>query len=73
MLLINGQKVSEVICLSCLKRWTAARPVETPLINLECPNCHAIGAAIETGETDTAETLLRKAAENENVDCDSGV
>ena len=61
MILVNGNKVSEVICLSCLFRWTAARPVETPLVNLECPGCGCIGGAIETGETRVAEELIRQA------------
>lgn len=60
MILINGMKVSEVICLFCLHRWTAARPVDVPLTALECPGCGAHGAAIETGETNTAEGLIRQ-------------
>lgn len=44
-------KTSEVICLSCLKRWVAVRPVETLLKNLECPRCGLQGCVIETGET----------------------
>lgn len=43
-------KVSEVICLCCLHRWIAVRPVGTLLIELECPKCHEQGATIETGE-----------------------
>lgn len=42
--------VSEVICLTCLKRWIAVRPVETKLKDLECPYCYKQGYAIETGE-----------------------
>ena len=61
MILINGQKVSEVICLSCLNRWIAARPIETKLSALECPGCNQVGAAIETGETTTDEELIRLA------------
>ena len=59
--LINGHKVSEVICLLCLHRWTAARPVQTMLADLECPGCHQRGNAIETGEDLTAEVLIRMA------------
>lgn len=61
MLLINGQKVSQVVCLNCHRRWIAARPVETKLTDLECPDCGCQGDAIETGETSIAEDLLRKA------------
>lgn len=43
-------KVSEVVCLKCLKRWIAVRPNETMLVDLECPECGAVGFAIETGE-----------------------
>lgn len=43
-------KVSEVICLSCLNRWIAVRPVGTKLKELECPYCHTQGFVIETGE-----------------------
>lgn len=43
-------KVSEVVCLSCLKRWISVRPVGTGLKELECPCCHKQGFAIETGE-----------------------
>lgn len=43
-------KVSEVICVFCLKRWIAVRPVVTRLIELECPCCHKQGYVIETGE-----------------------
>ena len=43
-------KVSEVNCLSCLKRWIAVRPVVTRLIELECPYCYKQGYVIETGE-----------------------
>lgn len=66
MLIINGNKVSQVICLGCFRRWIAARPVETRLDQLECPACHKIGLAIETGETSTAEDLLRQASEAVN-------
>lgn len=64
MLLIGGHKVSEVICLSCLKRWKAARPIEIRLDALECPGCGSIGYAIETGETAVAEELLQDARDN---------
>lgn len=43
-------KVSEVICLNCLKRWVSVRPEETRLNQLECPNCKNTGFTIETGE-----------------------
>ena len=62
MLLINENKVSEVICLKCLYRWIAARPTETRLNELECPMCGNKGYAIETGETTVAEDLINKAS-----------
>ena len=43
-------KVSEVICVGCLKRWLAVRPEITKLMDLTCPNCRMHGAVIETGE-----------------------
>lgn len=43
-------KVSEVICLSCLHRWIAVRPMGTLLKNLECSQCFKRGYVIETGE-----------------------
>ena len=43
-------KVSEVICIKCLHRWIAVRPVITKLKNLECVGCHEQGYVIETGE-----------------------
>lgn len=61
MLLINGQKVSQVCCLNCHRRWIAARPVETLLAELECPDCGMLGDVIETGEVNVAEELIRKA------------
>lgn len=42
-------KVSEVVCLKCLHRWIAVRPVGTKLKQLECPECGGF-YAIETGE-----------------------
>lgn len=42
-------KVSEVICVKCLKRWICVRPSKTLLIELECPNCGS-GYVIETGQ-----------------------
>ncbi len=42
-------KNSIVICLKCYRRWTACRPQETLLKDLECPKCGK-GFVIETGE-----------------------
>ena len=42
-------KVSEVICINCKYRWIAARPTDTLLKNLECPQCRLQGYVIETG------------------------
>lgn len=63
MVIINSNKVSQVICLSCYRRWIAARHVDTRLDELECPDCHQQGLAIETGETSIAEELLKQALE----------
>ena len=41
--------VSEVVCLKCLKRWIAVRPIKTLLKNIECATCGR-GFVIETGE-----------------------
>jgi len=61
MLIVNENKVSQVICLRCFRRWIAARPVGTRLNELECPDCGQQGFAIETGETCVAEDLLKQA------------
>lgn len=61
MIIVNGNKVSQVICLGCFRRWLAARPIDTSLVELECPSCHEQGLAIETGETGVAEELIRQA------------
>lgn len=65
MIFVNGHKVSQVICLSCFRRWIAARPIDTRLDELECPDCHQHGIAIETGETSVAEELLKQIKEQE--------
>ena len=67
MIFVNGHKVSQVICLSCFRRWIAARPIDTRLDELECPDCHQQGFAIETGETSVAEELLRQTKEQEGL------
>jgi len=43
-------KVSEVICVKCLHRWIAVRPIECRLKDLECAGCGEQGYVIETGE-----------------------
>lgn len=43
-------KVSAVECRNCGKRWTAVRPEETRIYELECPLCGKIGYTRETGE-----------------------
>lgn len=63
MILINDNKVSEVICLNCMRRWISARPVGTRLPDLECPGCGLQGWAIETGETTIAEDLMHRVEE----------
>ena len=65
MLLIGENKVSEVICLHCLKRWKACRAIQTRLYDLECPYCSSVGFVIETGETSTCEELLEMAREGQ--------
>ena len=47
---MKPHKVSEVVCLKCLRRWISVRPEETQLKVLECPYCDGIGFVIETGE-----------------------
>lgn len=42
--------VSIVMCTNCGKRWTAVRPEDTRIYELECPLCGKIGSAKETGE-----------------------
>lgn len=42
--------VQECICLKCLYRWIAVRPVGTKLSDLECPMCHQVWYVIGTGE-----------------------
>jgi len=42
-------KVSEVVCLKCLRRWLAVRQENVKLKSLECP-CGETGYVIETGE-----------------------
>lgn len=64
MILVNGNKVSQVICLKCYRRWIAGRPTETRLDDLECPSCGSQGFAIETGETCVAEELIKQASQN---------
>lgn len=66
MVLVNGNKVSQVICLNCFKRWISARPVETKLNELECPECKYQGYVIETGETSVTEDLLKQAKGEES-------
>ncbi len=43
-----GHKASEVICISCGRRWIAVRPESVKLKDLEC-RC-GNGNVIETGE-----------------------
>ena len=64
MLIINENKVSQVVCLSCVRRWIAARPVSTRLDELQCPDCKKTGFAIETGESCIAEELLKQTADH---------
>lgn len=42
-------KVSEVICVKCGKRWISVRPKDTLLKDIVCMNC-GCGYVIETGE-----------------------
>lgn len=42
--------VSIVKCTNCQKRWTAVRPENVRIYELECPQCGKIGYAKETGE-----------------------
>ena len=42
--------VSELICIKCNYRYLGARPGETKLHKLVCPECNATGGIIETGD-----------------------
>lgn len=50
-------KTSGVVCLGCLKRWIAVRPMATLLKDLECPRCGIQGYVIEIGEIIDAREL----------------
>ena len=41
--------VSEVMCVKCLRRWIAVRPVEVWLKDLHCPTCGP-GFVVNTGQ-----------------------
>lgn len=43
-------KVSEVICLKCMKRWIYVRPEECHLKDETCPYCEKTGFIINTGD-----------------------
>ena len=43
-------KVSEVMCVRCIRRWIDVRPVGVQLKDLMCPGCGETGGVIETGE-----------------------
>lgn len=43
-------KVSEVMCVRCVRRWIDVRPVGVQLKDLMCPGCGQTGGVIETGE-----------------------
>lgn len=43
-------KVSEVMCVRCVRRWIDVRPVGVQLKDLVCPGCGQTGGVIETGE-----------------------
>lgn len=43
-------KVSEVMCVRCVRRWIDVRPVGVQLKDLMCPGCGETGGVIETGE-----------------------
>lgn len=68
MIIINGHKVSQVICLRCFRRWIAGRPVDTRLDELQCPSCNEQGFAIETGETSVAEDLMERYIKQDDDD-----
>ena len=73
MIIVNENKVSQVICLRCFRRWISARPVSTRLDELECPDCGQQGYAIETGETSVAEELLKQISEIRDLTKKEGV
>lgn len=43
-------KVSEVMCVRCVRRWIDVRPVGVRLKDLVCPGCGETGGVVETGE-----------------------
>lgn len=43
-------KVSEVMCVRCVRRWIDVRPVGLQLKDLMCAGCGQTGGVIETGE-----------------------
>ncbi len=47
---LDPRTVREVVCLNCLKRWTADHPQATPLVLLQCPKCGRQGLVIATGD-----------------------
>ena len=49
-------KVSEVMCVRCVRRWIDVRPVGVQLKDLMCPGCGETGGVIETGEDILEET-----------------
>lgn len=65
MMFVGDNKVSITICLNCHRRWIAARHIGVRLEELECPDCHNIGCAIETGEIFEATDFLTAIAEKQ--------
>jgi hypothetical protein len=46
-------EVCELMCWNCGSRFISVFPEKTPLKQLECGNCHAVGFMVKTGQTVT--------------------
>lgn len=43
-------RIRECICINCKTRFLSWAPLETRLIQLECPGCLQSGFVVDTGE-----------------------
>ena len=42
--------LSELMCVQCYHRWYELHIYDVVLAEIQCPNCHAIGTIIDTGQ-----------------------
>ena len=56
--------VAELMCVKCFKRWFGMVPYNVLLGELECPQCHAKGTIIDTGQSIPDKDDLMEAAES---------